>query len=48
MAYKIKTKKKGRPRVNYKVRDVKGITPVGFEFDRIDGEKIIYRRKKSK
>jgi hypothetical protein len=44
MAYKIKT---GRPRVNEKIRNLEGITPKGFEFDRIENGKVaIYKRKK--
>jgi len=43
MAYKIKI---GRPRVSEKIRSVDGITPNGFEFDRIEGKHIIYKRKK--
>lgn len=42
MAYKIKL---GRPRVSEKIRNVEGITPQGFEFDRVEGKKIIYKRK---
>lgn len=47
MAYKIKIKK-GRPKVDYKVRDVDGITPKGFEFHEVRGKKIVYKRKLSK
>lgn len=42
MVYKIKL---GRPRVSEKIRNVEGITPHGFEFDRVEGKKIIYKRK---
>jgi hypothetical protein len=44
MAYKLK-QKKGRPREDYKIRNVEGITPSGFKFERIEGKKIIYKRK---
>lgn len=43
MAYKIK--KSGRPRKDFKERNVDGITPSGFIFERIEGKKIIYKRK---
>lgn len=49
MAYKIKSKGKGRPRVSYKVRTIKGFTPRGFEFHKIDEkEKAIIFKKKNK
>ena len=46
MTYKIKSKKQGRPRADYKVRNVHGITPKGFKFHKIEGEEIIYEREK--
>ena len=48
MAYKIKTRGKGRPKLNYKVRTIKGFTPKGFEFHEINEEekKIIFKKKK--
>jgi hypothetical protein len=42
MAYKIKT---GRPRVHEKIRNLNGITPKGFEFDRVEGDVAVYKRK---
>ena len=42
MAYNLKS---GRPKKNYKYRDVEGITPRGFIFEKIEGKKIIYKRK---
>lgn len=47
MAYKIKSKKTGRPKVPYKVRTIKGFTPKGFEFHKIDEKEnaIIFKRK---
>jgi len=44
MAYKL-NQKKGRPREDYKIRNVDGITPKGFVFEKVDGKKIIYKRK---
>jgi hypothetical protein len=46
MAYTIKNQKKGRPRVLFKVRNLEGITPKGFELDRVEGKVAIYKRKK--
>lgn len=46
MAYNLK--KTGRPRKDFKYRDVEGITPFGFRFERIEGKKIIYKRKSKK
>lgn len=45
MAYKLKKQKMGRPREMYKVRTISGFTPKGTEFDRIEGKKIIFKRK---
>ena len=49
MAFKIKKKSspKGRPRADYKVRSIKGITPKGFDPSeyRIVNGKIIFRRR---
>lgn len=47
MAYKIKVKK-GRPRVQVKERNILGMTPKGFEFDRQEGHKVYYKRKSKK
>lgn len=43
MAYSIK--KRGRPKNDYKVRNVEAITPKGFKFHSVKGKKIIYKRK---
>jgi hypothetical protein len=45
MAYKIKTK--GRPKANYKVRGVKGITPKGFIFKHYSRKKqaFVFKRE---
>jgi hypothetical protein len=43
MAYKLKI---GRPKVSEKIRNLEGITPRGFEFDRVEGKTAIYKRKK--
>lgn len=45
MTYKIKTK--GRPKANYKIRGIKGITPKGFTFHKISNRKkaIIFKRE---
>jgi len=46
MAFKIK-KSKGRPKSEFKVRSIRGITPKGFnskDYDVVKG-KIIFRRK---
>lgn len=47
MSYKLK-QKKGRPREMYKVRNIDGFTPRGTKFDRIEGKKIIFKRKSKK
>jgi len=40
MAYKIKSKKaKGRPKAEFKIRGIKGITPKGFKFHKINIKK---------
>jgi hypothetical protein len=46
MAYKIKTK--GRPKSNYKIRGIKGLTPKGFTFHKIVKKKntLIFKREK--
>jgi hypothetical protein len=48
MAFKIKKLSKGRPKSEYKVRSIKGITPKGFDDKRykVSGNKIIFRRIK--
>jgi hypothetical protein len=50
MAYKIKSRGKGRPKVKYKVRSIKGITPKGFNPNnyKIVNGKIIFQKKKKK
>jgi hypothetical protein len=47
MAYKIK-KSKGRPREEYKIRGIKGFTPKGFTFHKINSKKknIVFKREK--
>lgn len=47
MTYKIKSKKKGRPKQSFKMRSIKGMTPKGFELHKIDGKKkkIIFKKK---
>jgi hypothetical protein len=47
MAYKLKAKK-GRPLENYKIRNLEGITPKKFEFEKVEGNKAIYIRKSYK
>ena len=44
MAYKLKNKK-GRPREDYKIRNLEGITPKGFTFEKVEGKTAIYKRK---
>lgn len=46
MTYKIK-KSKGRPKATFKVRGIKGITPKGFDFHKINAKKkyIVFKRK---
>ena len=44
MAYKIK-RTRGRPKEMYKIRSIKGITPKGFAFDKIEGKKIKFKKK---
>lgn len=43
MAY---TLKRGRKKQAFKERSVEGITPKGFKFHEIKGNKIIYKRKR--
>lgn len=47
MVYKIK-RRKGRPKVSYKIRSIKGITPKGFKFHKIKKRKIIFKKKNEK
>jgi len=44
MAYTIK--QKGRPKVDLKVRSIKGICPKGFKFSEIKGKIIIFKIKR--
>lgn len=49
MAFKIKKSKvKGRPKSDFKVRSIRGITPKGFDPSeyKVENGKIIFRRKK--
>jgi hypothetical protein len=43
-----KEKKNGRPQVQYKVRSFQGITPKGFEFEKVSvkNKELVYRRVK--
>ena len=51
MAYKIKSKKvakvKGRPKAEFKIRGIKGITPKGFKLHKINmkKKKVVFKRK---
>lgn len=51
MAYKLKkSKSKGRPKSDFKVRSIRGITPKGFdpkEYEVVNG-KIIFKRRRKK
>jgi len=44
MVHKINSKK-GRPLAKIKVRGIRGMTPKGFEMDKIKREKIFFKRK---
>lgn len=44
MTYKIK-RKRGRPKNTYKVRSVKGITPKGFIFDKLENGRLKFKKK---
>jgi hypothetical protein len=47
MAYKIGKKSRGRPKVEWKVRSIKGITPKGFSSNyKIRKGKIYFPKKK--
>jgi len=49
MTFKIKSNKsRGRPKANFKVRSIKGITPRGFEFHKINGKEKTISFKKTK
>jgi hypothetical protein len=47
MTFAIK-RKNGRPQVQYKVRSFQGITPKGFEFEKVSvkNKELVYRRVK--
>lgn len=45
MAYSFK-ETRGRKKSLYKIRNLEGITPRGFKFEKVEGKTAIYKRKK--
>lgn len=49
MAYKIKSKKTGRPPQSEKYRTIRNFKALeDFEFQKIEGNRIIFKRKRKK